>query len=214
MAASGRYPHGFYQMPYYAHPTAEVSAEATIGRETRIWHQSQIRAGARIGAECIIGKGVYIDFDVVIGNRCKLQNGVYVYHGATLEDGVFLGPGVMVLNDKLPRAINPDGSLKSGDDWQVGRVQIGHGAGVGGGAVILPGVTVGAWAMVGSGAVVTRDIPDFGLVYGNPARLAGFVCACGRRLMPQTQTRETVTLFCNACRQEISIAVAVYEQIR
>ncbi|MBE7552708.1 MAG: N-acetyltransferase [Anaerolineales bacterium] len=204
-------------MSFYIHPSAEVSAEAIIGAGTRIWHQAQVRQGAQIGSECIIGKGVYIDFDVVIGNRCKLQNGVYVYHGATLEDGVFLGPGVMLLNDKNPRAINPDGALKSDADWQVSPTYIGYGAGVGGGAVILPGVSVGKWAIIGSGAVVTRNIPAYGLAYGNPARLAGFVCPCGQRLLPaatQPEDQENIRLFCSHCQQEVTIPEAVFHQAR
>lgn len=207
-------------MSIYVHPTAEVSPEATIGDGTRVWHQAQVRQGSRIGQECIIGKGVYVDFDVVIGHRCKLQNGVYVYHGATLEDGVFLGPGTMVLNDKNPRAINPDGALKSDADWQVSPTHIGHGAGIGGGAIILPGVTVGQWAIVGSGAVVTRNIPDYGLVYGNPARLAGFVCPCGQRLVSSLQSNlkaeptEDVKLECSSCQREVTVPLSLYRQAK
>jgi acetyltransferase-like isoleucine patch superfamily enzyme len=189
-------------MSFFVHPTAELSAKATIGPGTFIWNQAQIREGARIGRECIIGKDAYIDFDVIIGDRCKLQNGVYVYHGGTLADGVFLGPGAMLLNDKHHRAINPDGSLKSNADWEVSPVAVAQGAAIGGGAVILPGVKIGAWAMVGAGAVVTRDVPAHGLVYGNPARLAGFVCACGQRLEP---TGTDVIMQCTACQAEIEL---------
>jgi UDP-2-acetamido-3-amino-2,3-dideoxy-glucuronate N-acetyltransferase len=162
------------------HPTADVSDRAQIGTGTRIWHQAQVREDAVLGEECIVGKGSYIDFGVRIGNRCKLQNGVFVYHGFDVEDGVFLGPGVMLLNDLNPRAVNPDGSLKTGEDWQVAKGVIREGASVGGGAVVLPGVTVGRHALVGAGAVVTANVPDQGLVYGNPARLHGQVCVCGR----------------------------------
>lgn len=201
-------------MDLYIHPTAEVSPQATVGAGTRIWHQAQIRQGARIGDECIVGKGVYIDFDVVIGHRCKLQNGVYVYHGATLEDGVFLGPGVMLLNDKNPRAVNPDGTLKTDADWQVSPVRVGRGAGVGGGVVVLPGVSIGKWAIIGAGAVVTRNIPDFGLAYGNPARLVGFVCACGRRFDDTEATGEVIKLRCANCGSEIFIPAATYRELK
>jgi acetyltransferase-like isoleucine patch superfamily enzyme len=200
-------------MSFYVHPTAEVSSEAMIGDGTRIWHQAQVRQGVQIGQQCIIGKGVYLDFDVSIGHRCKLQNGVYVYHGATLEEGVFLGPGVMLLNDKNPRAINPDGTLKTDADWQVSPTRIGYGAGIGGGAVILPGVSVGRWAIVGSGSVVTRDVPDYGLVYGNPARLAGFVCPCGQRLTYQQETTAGVLLQCPSCGQSVTIPAALYRSL-
>lgn len=201
-------------MDIYIHATAEVSSEAAIGEGTRIWHQAQVRPGAHIGRECIIGKGVYIDFDVVIGDRCKLQNGVFVYHGATLEEGVFLGPGVMLLNDKNPRAITPDGNLKTDADWQVSPTYIGYGAGIGGGAVILPGVSVGRWAIVGSGAVVTRNVPDYGLVYGNPARLAGFVCPCGQRLVFKQETTTEVQLQCLQCQGEVGVPLHVYLQLK
>lgn len=189
-------------MNFYTHPTAEVSTEAIIGAGTRIWHQAQVRERARIGQECIIGKGAYVDFDVVIGHRCKLQNGVYVYHGATLEDGVFLGPGVMLLNDKNPRAINPDGTLKSDADWEVSPTYIGQGTGIGGGAIILPGVRVGKWAIVGAGSVVTRDIPDYGLAYGNPARLRGFVCPCGQRLESKLEMDKNIQFECPDCHNK------------
>jgi UDP-2-acetamido-3-amino-2,3-dideoxy-glucuronate N-acetyltransferase len=166
----------------FVHPTADVSPRAFIGAGTRIWHQVQVREGARVGTNCIIGKGAYVDFDVIIGDNVKIQNAVYVYHGVTVEDGVFLGPGVILTNDKLPRAINPDGTLKTDDDWEVSPITIRHGASIGAGAVVLPGVTVGEFALVGAGAVVTRDVPAHGLVYGNPARLHGYVCRCGRLL--------------------------------
>ena len=161
------------------HPTADVSPKAAIGEGTSIWHQSQVREGVHIGEQCIIGKNVYVDFDVQIGNRVKVQNNCSVYHGATLEDGVFLGPHVVLTNDLYPRAINPDGSLKGNDDWEVGAIRVCYGASIGACAVLLPGVTVGRFALVGAGAVVTRDVPPHGLVVGTPARLIGYVCACG-----------------------------------
>jgi acetyltransferase-like isoleucine patch superfamily enzyme len=166
----------------FIHSTAEVSPKATIGPGTRIWHQAQVRERARLGAHCIVGKGAYIDFDVSIGSNVKIQNGVYVYHGVSVEDGVFLGPGVILTNDKLPRAINPDGTLKSDADWEVSPTLIRRGVSIGAGAVVLPGVTIGEFALVGAGAVVTQDVPSHGLVYGNPARLHGYVCRCARPL--------------------------------
>lgn len=166
------------------HATAEVSPKAMIGEGTSIWHQSQVREGAQLGEQCIVGKNVYIDFDVQIGARVKIQNNCSVYHGATLEDGVFLGPHVVLTNDLYPRAINPDGSLKGNDDWEVGPIRIGYGASIGARSVVLPGVTVGRFALVGAGAVVTRDVPAHGIVVGCPARLIGYACACGQRLGP------------------------------
>ncbi|HEX5369494.1 MAG TPA: acyltransferase [Dehalococcoidia bacterium] len=167
------------------HPTAEVEPGAQVGAGTRIWHHAHVRAGAVIGANCILGYGVYVDAGVVIGDNCKLQNRVSVYHGVTIEDGVFVGPHVAFTNDKHPRAIRPDGALATDDDWMVSPILVRHGASIGANAVVLPGVTIGPWAMVGSGAVVTRDVPDHGIVVGNPARLTGYACRCGETLQPE-----------------------------
>lgn len=164
------------------HQTAEVADSASVGPGCVIWHQAQVRERAVLGMGCILGKGVYVDFDVTIGDHCKLQNGVYVYHPAVVGNGVFLGPGAIVTNDRRPRAVNPDMSLKQDDDWDPSPVFIGDGASVGAGSVILPGVRIGRWAMVGAGSVVTRPVPDYGLVVGNPARLIGHVCPCGNTL--------------------------------
>ena len=164
-----------------------------------------------IGKECILGKGAYVDFGVRIGDRCKLQNGVFVYHGFDLEDGVFLGPGVMLLNDKNPRAINPDGTLKSGDDWVASKAVVKRGAAIGGGAVVLPGVTVGSFALVGAGAVVTKSVPDHGIVYGNPARLAGFACECAHKLDAVGPSGRHMLMRCPECGREFRIPLDVYE---
>ncbi len=167
------------------HPTAEVSPRARIGAGTRIWHHAQVREGAVIGRECILGKNVYVDRDVVIGDRVKIQNNASIYHGVTLEDGVFVGPNACLTNDRYPRAITPDGRLKQDNDWEVAPTRVCHGASIGAGAILLAGVTVGPFALVGAGAVVTRDVPAQGLVLGNPARLAGYVCRCGHSLHDQ-----------------------------
>jgi UDP-2-acetamido-3-amino-2,3-dideoxy-glucuronate N-acetyltransferase len=164
------------------HPSADVSPSASIGMGTRIWHEAQVREGASIGDNCIVGKGAYIDFDVTIGNSVKIQNRASIFHGTTIEDGVFVGPHVVFTNDLRPRAINPDGSLKSDDDWVVGPIVVHYGASVGAGAVVLPGVEIGRFALIGAGAVVTRSAPDHAIVVGNPARLVGHACACGEKL--------------------------------
>lgn len=184
------------------HPSAEVSPQAQIGEGTRIWHQAQVREGTRIGDNCIIGKGVYVDFDVVIGNNVKIQNNASVYHGVTIEDGVFIGPHACLLNDKIPRAISPSGELKGDADWEAGKILIKYGASIGAGAVLLPDVTIGRFAMVGAGAVVTKDVVDHGLVVGNPARLVGYVCKCGRRLEPVAGSPEpgVKVMRCSVCR--------------
>jgi UDP-2-acetamido-3-amino-2,3-dideoxy-glucuronate N-acetyltransferase len=187
----------------YIHPTAEVSPHAQIGAGTRVWHHAQVREGAQLGSHCIVGKGVYIDFDVQIGSNVKIQNYALLYHGVTVEDGAFIGPRVCLTNDKVPRAITPDGVLKSADDWDVAPIVVRYGASVGAGAVVLPGVTIGRFAMVGAGAVVTRDVPDFGLVVGQPARLVGYVCRCGRRL----DRSESGELWCTTCHERYDLTV-------
>jgi UDP-2-acetamido-3-amino-2,3-dideoxy-glucuronate N-acetyltransferase len=164
------------------HPTAEVSPKAQIGAGTRIWHWVQIREGAVVGENCIVGKDCYIDFDVKVGSNVKIQNGSYLYHGLTVEDGVFIGPRVVFTNDVYPRSITPDGQLKGNDDWEVGPILIKYGASIGTGAIVIPNVTVGEFALVAAGAVVSRSVPDYGLVVGVPARLVGYVCKCGRKL--------------------------------
>jgi acetyltransferase-like isoleucine patch superfamily enzyme len=186
------------------HPTAIVEPRVTIGADTRIWHWAQIRSGARIGAQCIIGKGCYIDSDVTIGSRVKIQNNVSVFHGVTLADGVFVGPHVCFTNDKAPRAITPDGALKGASDWIVSPIEVAYGAALGAHSVIVCGVRIGRFAMVGAGAVVTRDVPDYGLVLGNPARLVGYVCACGERL-PGGPTSAPEERRCPACNRSTTV---------
>lgn len=176
------------------HPTADVSPAAHIGAGTHVWNQAQIRERVIIGENCIVGKDVYIDFGVVIGNNVKIQNSALLYHGLTVEDGVFIGPRVCATNDKFPRAITPEGRLKAADDWTVGPILIHYGASIGAGAIILPNVTIGRFAMVAAGALVTRSVPAHGLVLGLPARLVGYVCRCGRGL-----TQTATAWYCSIC---------------
>ncbi len=158
----------------YIHPTAEVSPQAEIGEGTKIWNQAQIRENATVGAGCIISKNVYIDVNVCIGSGVKIQNNVNVYHGVTIEDDVFLGPSMTFTNDRFPRAFN--------DDFEVSETLVKRGASIGAHAVIRCGVVIGGYAMVGSGSVVTKDVPPYALVAGNPARQIGWVCKCGGKL--------------------------------
>ena len=198
---------------YFAHSTADVSPQAIIGEGTKIWQHCQVREGAVLGHNCILSKGVYIDADVHIGNNVKIQNGISVYHGVTLEDGVFCGPHCVFTNDRQPRAINADGTLKRADDWTVSETLVRTGASIGAHATIVCGVVIGRWAMIGAGAVVTHDIPDYGLVYGNPARLHGFVCPCGNKLTESRSgesSAEGVRMSCSQCHALITIPRAVY----
>jgi acetyltransferase-like isoleucine patch superfamily enzyme len=187
------------------HPTADVSDEADIGTGTSIWHQAQVREGVTIGEGCILSKGVYVGEGATLGDHVKVQNYVSIYPGVTLEDGVFCGPHCVFTNDKRPRAVNPDGSLKGGDDWEVTPTRVKRGAAIGANAVIICGVTIGRWAMVGSGAVVSRDVPDYGLVWGNPARLHGFVCPCGARLVAGEEAGGVMRARCPRCEESIEI---------
>ena len=188
------------------HKTAEVEEGAKIGSNTKIWHHCHVRRNAKIGDNCSLGKGVYVDHDVIIGNNVKIQNNVSVYYKALIEDGVMIGPHVCFTNDNLPRAINPDGSLKSsgsvGSDWKIDEIIIRKGAAIGANSTLLTGITVGEFALVGAGSVVTKNIPSYGLVYGVPARLVGYVCKCGKKL-GDINLRGKVN--CNSCKSEIEI---------
>jgi UDP-2-acetamido-3-amino-2,3-dideoxy-glucuronate N-acetyltransferase len=154
---------------------------------------------AHIGENCNIGKGVYIDAHVHIGSNVKMQNHVSVFEGVTLEDGVFVGPHVCFTNDLFPRAITPEGRLKSADDWTITPTLVKYGASIGAGAIIVCGVTFGSFALVGAGSVVTRDVPEHGLVYGNPANPHGYVCRCARRLLDVHDDEGKMVGWCETC---------------
>lgn len=201
-------------MPVHIHHSADIAGNAQIGDGTSIWHQAQVREHVIIGTDCVVSKGVYLDAGVAIGNRVKIQNYVSVYHGVTIEDGVFVGPHVCFTNDRQPRAVNPDGTLKAASDWELSATLIRMGAALGANSTIICGITIGRWAMVGAGSVVTHDVPDYGLVWGNPARLQGFVCPCGSRL-PVAATEPSsaeVALQCPSCMTVIHIPRAIYAQ--
>ncbi len=169
--------------------SADVDDRATVGDGTLVWHLAQVREGARVGRECIIGRGAYIGPGVVVGDRCKVQNHALVYEPAVLEDGAFVGPAAVFTNDHLPRAVNPDGTLKSAHDWHAVGVTVREGASVGARAVCVAPVTIGRWAMVAAGAVVTKDVPDYALVVGVPARRVGWVGPAGVPLEPVADAR-------------------------
>lgn len=164
--------------------TADVSDEATIGDGTSIWHLAQIREKAILGTDCNIGRGAYVGPGVRIGDNCKLQNYALVYEPAELGDGVFIGPAAVLTNDEYPRAVTPAGVLKTGHDWNAVGVVIRDGAAIGARAVCVAPVTIGRWALVAAGAVVVKDVPDFAIVAGVPARQRGWVGKAGVPLVP------------------------------
>lgn len=159
--------------------TADVDDRAVIGDGTRVWHLAQVREDAVVGTTCIVGRGAYLGPGVRVGDNCKIQNHALVYEPAVLEDGVFIGPAVVLTNDVYPRAVNPDGSLKSADDWHAVGVTVGTGAAVGARSVCIAPVRIGRWALVAAGSVVAKDVPDFALVAGVPATRRGWVGRAG-----------------------------------
>ena len=160
------------QPDFFVHQSSFVDQPCSIGSGTRIWHFSHVMRDSRIGAGCNIGQNVVISPQVVIGNNVKIQNNVSVYTGCILEDDVFCGPSMVFTN-----VINPRSHVARKDEYKTTLVR--RGASLGANSTVVCGTTIGRYAFVGAGAVVTRDVPDFALVYGNPARLRGWMCACG-----------------------------------
>lgn len=182
--AVGREPHPGYREPVTAtvKDSAQVAASATLGEGTTVWELAQIRENAALGRNCIVGRGAYVGTGCQLGNNVKLQNYALVYEPATLGDGVFIGPAAVLTNDEYPRSVDPDGTLKRGADWTPVKVDVLEGASIGARAVCVAPVRVGRWSLVAAGAVVTRDVPDFALVAGVPARQLGWVGRAGVRL--------------------------------
>jgi UDP-2-acetamido-3-amino-2,3-dideoxy-glucuronate N-acetyltransferase len=162
--------------------SAEVDPSATIGDGSSIWHLVQVRDKVSIGKNCIVGRGAYLGSGVNIGDNCKIQNYALIYEPAKLGNGVFIGPAAVLTNDEFPRAVNTDGSLKSGSDWHAVGVEIGDGASIGARAVCIAPVKIGAWSLVAAGAVVTKDVPNFALVAGVPAKRIRWVGRAGKPL--------------------------------
>ncbi|KOS66680.1 acetyltransferase [Lysinibacillus contaminans] len=156
------------------HATAEVSGDSKIGKGTNIWKGVQVRENAEIGENCNIGKDVYIDKNVKIGTSVKIQNGVSIFEGVQIEDDVFLGPHMTFTNDLFPRSFNRD--------WKKVETKVCKGASIGANATIICGNVIGEYAMVGAGAVVTTDVPNYALVVGNPSIIIGYVCKCGVKI--------------------------------
>lgn len=170
-------------------PEADVHASAVLGEGTSVWQHAAVREHAVLGRSCIVGRGAYLGPGVRVGDNVKIQNYALVYEPATLGDGAFVGPGAVFTNDLNPRSVTPDGRLKNADDWEAVGVTVLEGGSVGARAVCVAPVTIGRWAMVAAGAVVTRDVPDFALVAGVPARRIGWVGRAGTRLVAEGDGR-------------------------
>ncbi|MFD0138654.1 MULTISPECIES: acyltransferase [unclassified Streptomyces] len=170
-------------MNYRVQPSAQVDESADIGAGSSVWDLAQIREGARLGEGCVIGRGAYVGTGVRMGDNCKLQNYALVYEPAELGDGVFIGPAVVLTNDHNPRSVDPEGRQKRGGDWEAVGVKIADGASIGARSVCVAPISIGRWAMVAAGAVVTKDVPDFALVVGVPARQVGWVGRAGVKLV-------------------------------
>jgi UDP-2-acetamido-3-amino-2,3-dideoxy-glucuronate N-acetyltransferase len=171
-------------------PSADVDERAELGEGTTVWHLAQVREHAVLGRNCIVGRGAYVGPGVRMGDNCKLQNHALVYEPAVLGDGVFVGPAVVFTNDHYPRAVSPDGALKRGDDWEAVAVVVYEGASIGARSVCVAPLIIGRWALVAAGSVVVKDVPDYALVAGVPARRLRWVGRAGVPLEPDPDRGE------------------------
>ncbi len=184
---------------YFVHESSYADEGCEIGAGTKIWHFSHVMPGARIGERCNIGQNVVISPRVVIGNNVKIQNNVSIYTGVVLEDDVFCGPSMVFTN-----VVNPRSHVSRQDEYRATRVK--RGASLGANCTVVCGHTIGAYAFIGAGAVVTRDVPDYALIVGNPGRITGWMCECGVKLASGAAVPEQVT--CAGCQLRYAKAVS------
>lgn len=185
----------------FIHETATVEKGAKIGAGTKVWHNSQVRENSVLGKNCVLGHCAFVDLNVKIGDNVKLGNKVSVFNGVNIESNVLIGPHVVFTNDKRPRSMG---------EWKVVKTLVKKGASIGSNSTIICGITLGEYSMVGSGSVVTRTVPNHGLVYGNPARLKGFVCECGENAERKSVEGDYVVMHCTDCGREFRIENGVY----
>lgn len=186
--------------------TAIVDKKAVIGKGTHVWNFVHVREDAKIGKDCVLADYVYVGRGVKIGDNVKLENRATVYEGVTIEDNVFVGPHVAFTNDFYPRSFNTD--------WKLLPTHVKEGVSIGARTVIVCGTTIGEYALIGAGSVVTKDIPAHALAYGNPARISGFVCRCSKKLEATEKTETCVVMKCSACDQTYRIAVEDYSKMK
>ena len=185
--------------------TAIVDETAVIGEGTRVWNFVHVREKAEIGKDCVLADYVYVGRGVKVGDNVKLENRATVYEGVTIEDQVFVGPHVTFTNDFYPRSFSTD--------WKILPTHVKKGVSIGARTVIVCGVTIGEYALIGAGSVVTEDIPAYALAYGNPARIRGFVCKCSKKLETAEKNETCVVMRCSSCDKTYTIAAEDYSKI-
>jgi len=189
----------------YVDPTAIIDDGVSLGDATKVWHFVHIMSGAEIGKNCVVADYVYVGRAVKIGDNVKLENRATVFEGVTIENNVFVGPHVSFTNDFYPRSFNKE--------WKTVPTHVKQGSSIGAASVIVCGVTIGEYAMIGAGSVVTCNIPPHALAYGNPAKVRGFVCKCGRKLESPEKRENHVLMTCPSCKEKLKIPTEDYEQI-